>query len=52
MNEYFTRVRRRALRCGYGRFRGLVSKATYDFVTATIKQFGKPTEPITINTKE
>ncbi len=38
-----------SLRCGCGQFRGWVSKATYDFVTATIKQFGKPTEPIVIS---
>jgi hypothetical protein len=38
-----------SLRCGCGQFRGWVSKATYDFVTATIKQFGRPTEPIVIS---
>jgi hypothetical protein len=41
-----------SLRCSCGQFRGWVSKATYDFVTATIKQFGRPTEPIVITTKQ
>jgi hypothetical protein len=41
-----------SLRCGCGRFRGWVSKQTYDFVTAAIKQFGRPTEPIVITTKQ
>jgi hypothetical protein len=41
-----------SLRCGCGQFRGWVSKTTYDFVTATIQQFGKPTEPIVITTKQ
>jgi hypothetical protein len=39
-----------SLRCGCGQFRGWLRKETYDFVTATIRQFGKPIEPITINT--
>jgi hypothetical protein len=37
-----------SLRCNCGQFRGWVSKQTYDFVTATIKQFGKATKPIEI----
>jgi predicted nucleic acid-binding Zn-ribbon protein len=41
-----------SLRCGCGQFRGWVSKATYDFVTAAIQQFGRPTEPIVITTKQ
>jgi hypothetical protein len=39
-----------SLRCGCGQFRGWLRKETYDFVTATIKQFGKPIEPIEIHT--
>ena len=39
-----------SLRCNCGQFRGCMSKQTYDFVTANIKQFGRPLEPITINT--
>jgi hypothetical protein len=39
-----------SFRCGCGQFRGWLRKETYDFVTAGIKQFGKPTEPITIRT--
>jgi hypothetical protein len=41
-----------SLRCSCGQFRGWVSKATYDFVTAAIKQFGKPVEPIVITTNK
>jgi hypothetical protein len=40
-----------SLRCDCGQFRGWLRKETYDFVTASIKQFGKPTGPITIRTQ-
>ena len=41
-----------SLRCGCGQFRGWLSKQTYEFVTAAIKQFGKPTEPVVIRTNQ
>jgi hypothetical protein len=37
-----------SLRCQCGQFRGWVSKQTYNFVTATIREFGRPTQPIEI----
>jgi hypothetical protein len=39
-----------SLRCSCGQFRGWLRKETYEFVTKTIKQRGKPTEPIIIHT--
>jgi hypothetical protein len=39
-----------SLRCACGKFRGWLRKETYDFVTATTRQFGKPVEPIEIHT--
>jgi hypothetical protein len=39
-----------SLRCGCGQFRGWLSKQTYEFVTATIRESGKPTEPVVIRT--
>jgi hypothetical protein len=39
-----------SLRCGCGQFRGWVSKKTYDFVTASIKPFGRSIEPVEIYT--
>ena len=36
--------------CDCGQHRGWLRKETYDFLTASIKQFGKPAEPITIRT--
>ena len=36
------------LRCACGRHRGWVSTAAYNFLTETVKWFGRPTEPIQI----
>jgi hypothetical protein len=33
---------------GCDRHRGWLSKAAFDFLTAMVAQFGKPTEPITV----
>jgi len=41
-----------SLRCQCGQFRGWLSKQTYGFVTAAIKEFGKPTGPILIRTNQ
>jgi hypothetical protein len=37
-----------SLRCSCGQFRGWLSRNTYEVVTAFIKEFGRPTEPIEI----
>ena len=38
--------------CDCGQHRGWLRKETYDFVSASIRQFGKPNEPITIRTHQ
>jgi hypothetical protein len=37
-----------SLRCGCGRHLGWMSAETFTFITAIVRQFGRPTEPIVV----